>query len=165
MVIFVLFCRRHRYQDHAISPLYGRHLEKSSHVLLCPDHKAKKILENKLHGPIRILSHWRAGRRIKRSEFIRSDGIRDAVRDQEKIGLTNFVLGRWSPKWQIIQSKHYKWIYSKKLPRRWATTIIRRLFLVPWDMWQYLLTIDSTERPGQKHEPGTSGITRELKKR
>ena len=148
-----LLYRRH--QDHANCPLCGHHLEKSSHVLLCPDRKAKQLFEKKLQGPIkkslkklkthptlheafiRVLSHWRVGRRIKPSDFTRLDGIRDAMKDQEKIGWTNFFLGRWSPKWQVIQAKHYKRISSKKSPRRWAAAVIHRLFLVAWDMWQY----------------------------
>ena len=82
----------------------GRHLEKSSHVLLCPDRKAKKLFEKKLQDPIkkflkkqkihpalhepfiRVFSHWRVGRHIKPSGFTRLDGIRDAMKDQEKIG-------------------------------------------------------------------------------
>ena len=148
-----LLYRRH--QDHANCPPCGHHLEKSSHVLLCPDRKAKQLFEKKLQGPIkkslkklkthptlheafiRVLSHWRVGRRIKPSDFTRLDGIRDAMKDQETIGWTNFFLGRWSPKWQVIQAKHYKRISSKKSPRRWAAAVIHRLFLVAWDMWQY----------------------------
>lgn len=95
------------------------------------------------------------GRRIKPSDFTRSDGIRDAMKDQEKIGWTNFFLGRWSPKWQAIQAKHYERISSKKSPRRWATAVIHRLFLVAWDLWQH--------RNDQLHgKVGTKTLARHL---
>ena len=54
-----------------------------------------------------VLCLWWAGSPLKLSDFPLSDGIRDAMSDQEPLGWTKFLLGRWRPTWQVTQSKHY----------------------------------------------------------
>jgi hypothetical protein len=64
-------------------------------------------------------------------------GIREAVRDQNNhLGWNNFVLGRWSPKWQKVQQQFYTQTNSKQTSKRWATAIIHKLLLTVWDQWQ-----------------------------
>ena len=83
-----------------------------------------------------VLSLWRAGSPLKLSDFPRLYGIRDAMRDQETLWWTKFLLGRWRPTWQLTQSKHYRRISIKESPRWWAAAIIACLFLVAWDVMQ-----------------------------
>ena len=47
------------------------------------------------------------------------------------------MMGRWSPRWQQVQSNHLLPLGSKKSPRRWTDAIIRQFFLLSLDMWSY----------------------------
>lgn len=56
---------------------------------------------------------------------------------QHTIGWKNFVLGRWSPLWQVAQAAYFRQIGSKRSPRRWAAAIIKKILMIVWDMWQW----------------------------
>ena len=56
---------------------------------------------------------------------------------QEEIGWMNFVLGRWSTKWLLVQKKHYERIKSEKIPKRWVVAILHKLMMILWDMWDF----------------------------
>ena len=60
-----------------------------------------------------------------------------AIRVQQKNGWDNWMLERWFPQWQRVQSNHLLSIGSKKSPRRWTAAIIHQFFLLGWDMWIY----------------------------
>jgi hypothetical protein len=78
------------------------------------------------------------GKTIKPSDHQQIFGIREAARDQNKhLGWNNFVLGRWSPKWQKVQQQFYTQTNSKRTSERWATAIIHKLLLTVWDQWQF----------------------------
>jgi hypothetical protein len=65
-------------------------------------------------------------------------GIREAIKDQNNgLGWDNFVLRRWSPKWQLAQQKFFIQTKSKRTSKRWATSIIHKLLLTEWDQWQF----------------------------
>jgi hypothetical protein len=65
-------------------------------------------------------------------------GIREAIQDQHTtLGWNNFILGRWSPKWQKAQQNYYNLTRSKRTSKRWATAIIHKLLLTVWDQWQF----------------------------
>jgi hypothetical protein len=84
------------------------------------------------------ITYPREGKTIKPSDHPQMFGIREAVRDQNKhLGWNNFVLGRWSPKWQIVQQQFYTRTNSKQTSKRWATAIIHKLLLTVWDQWQF----------------------------
>ena len=51
-----------------------------------------------------IIFRWRNDRTIIHTNYSTLFGIRAAIKEQNKgLGWTNFVLGRWSPKWQTVQ--------------------------------------------------------------
>ena len=56
---------------------------------------------------------------------------------QSEIGWDNFLLGRWSPAWRLLQTDHYKALGSLKSGRRWAAAVIHQLMMTAWDLWQY----------------------------
>ena len=64
--------------------------------------------EPKLASAIRdIIFRWKKERPILPVQYPTLFGIRAAVKEQNKgLGWTNFVLGRWSPKWQTVQQKY-----------------------------------------------------------
>ena len=147
---------KRKWQDHSRCPLCNSSNEKSSHVLLCPNRPAKENFKTKIETNLKptlestmtapslqktllsILTKWRNGTTITPESFPRIFGIREAVKDQSLgLGWTNFVLGRWSPKWQTVQQQYYNRTRSKRTSKRWATSIIHKLLLTVWDLWDY----------------------------
>ena len=63
--------------------------------------------------------------------------LQKAIWAQQKISWDNWFLGRWSLKWQQMQSNHLISMSSKKSPRRWTAAILHQFFLLSWDMWSY----------------------------
>ena len=47
------------------------------------------------------------------------------------------MLGRWSPRWKLLQKSYLKSIGSKRSPLRWCTAIIYKFLLTVIDTWQY----------------------------
>jgi hypothetical protein len=148
--------KKRRWQDHSRCPLCNTENEETSHVLLCRNKSSKEnfkktleedltpTLESNMTAPslkealLLILLKRREGKTIKPSNHPQIFGIREAVRDQNKhLGWNNFVLGRWSPKWQIAQQQFYTQTNSKQTSKRWATAIIHKLLLTVWDQWQF----------------------------
>lgn len=130
----------------------SHHIEKSSHVLLCRNSKTKSnfnlnlkkvktslsdnqtlpCLQNTI---LKILRSWRNSRTINKLDFPSTYGIQNAIEDQNIIGWNNFILGRSSKKWQLVQQKYIKQMNSKRSSLRWTTSIINKFMNVVWDNW------------------------------
>ena len=63
--------------------------------------------------------------------------LQQAFWEQAKIGWNNFVLGRWSKKWQLIQQAPYKRCSLSNTSRQWAVAIIAKLHDIAWDRWNF----------------------------
>ena len=50
-------------------------------------------------------------------------------RTNHGLGWTNFVLGRWSPKWQAVQQKYLTSIKSRRSSLCWAAATIHKLLM------------------------------------
>jgi hypothetical protein len=72
-------------------------------------------------------------RYYKTDEF----GTKDAVKEQDRIGWYNLLLGRMSKKWMDAQQKYLESIGKRTTGRRWAIAIISKLWDIAWDMWQH----------------------------
>ena len=92
--------------------------------------------EPKLAAAIRdIIFRWRKERPISHTQYPMLFGIRAAVKEQnEGLGWTNFVLGRWSPKWQTVQQKYLTSIRCRKTSLRWAAAVIHKLPMTVWNV-------------------------------
>ena len=84
---------------------------------------------------------WKEGSTIYPDNYTTDFNIRDAIKDQSKIGWTNWVIGRWSPKWQRVQKLYYKSIRSQRSSFRWTTAIIKKFILICWDVWDFRNTL------------------------
>ena len=47
------------------------------------------------------------------------------------------MLGRWSPKWQNVQKKYLTSFRSRKSSLRWAASIIHKLLMTVWNIWDF----------------------------
>jgi hypothetical protein len=131
-------------------------MKKTSHILLCQNRASKenfkknldKVLTPSLEASntapslkkaiLTILLKWREGKKITPSNHPSIFGIREAIKEQNnRLGWDNFLLGRWSPKWQLAQHKFFIQTKSKRTSKRLATSIIHKLLLTVWDQWQF----------------------------
>ena len=148
--------QKRKWQDHSRCPLCNKTNEKTSHVLVCPNKSSKDNFKKKVEKHVtktlaanntapslqkailKILLQYREGNRITPTDFPTIFGIREAIQDQHTtLGWNNFILGRWSPKWQKAQQNYYNLTRSKRTSKRWATAIIHKLLLTVWDQWQF----------------------------
>ena len=96
-------------------------------------------MEPKLSSTIlEIIFRWRNKQTIVHTKYSTLFGIRAAVKEQnDGLGWTNFVLGRWSPKWQEVQQQYLTSIQSRKSSLRWAAAVIHKLLMTVWNVWDF----------------------------
>jgi hypothetical protein len=69
----------------------------------------------------------------RKNDYTIRPPFQEAIKVQNNgLGWDNFLLGRWSPKWQLAQQKFF--IQTSK---RWATSFIHKRLLTVWDQWQF----------------------------
>jgi hypothetical protein len=56
---------------------------------------------------------------------------------QDYLGWDHFLEGFLSIEWAETQDQYYKSLGKKKNGQRWATEIVKKLWLVAWDIWTY----------------------------
>ena len=133
---------------------FSNSIEKSSHVLRCRCRASKasfKLNVNKLIRPaltehktfsllqdaiMLILSKWRDRHKIRSCDFPNHPGLQAAIKEQSVIGWYNFMLGRWSHKWQSIQQQHIISTVSLRSSSRWTAAIINKFMHTVWMIWQ-----------------------------
>jgi hypothetical protein len=59
------------------------------------------------------------------------------LQSQDEQGWLNFWIGLPSKGWQELQAEHYNRIASPKTGTNWLTAIIRKQWLIAWDIWDY----------------------------
>jgi hypothetical protein len=63
--------------------------------------------------------------------------IHAAATTQDRIGWRNFVEGKISKEWRILQSRHYLEIASRRSGDRWAEKLVTKLLELVHSMWKY----------------------------
>ena len=63
--------------------------------------------------------------------------VQVAILEQHEIGWDNFMIGRWSTKWQEAQEFFLSQSNSKRSPLRWTTAIIKKLLEICWNVWDF----------------------------
>ena len=56
---------------------------------------------------------------------------------QDQYGWEGFLLGFLVKEWELTPSAYLLSIQSKLSPKRWCTTIIRKLWDIAWDLWDH----------------------------
>ena len=74
--------------------------------------------------------------------------IHQALAEQDVIGWNNLFNGFISSQWKIIQQKYLREIGSMKSPILWISRFQRRIWEIPWALWQH--------RNGFLHNDGTT---------
>jgi hypothetical protein len=87
------------------------------------------------HEIIKGLRNWRSGKSSDSQQT--TDWITELVNQQTKLGWRNFFEGMIATNWQVAQQVYLSRIGSRKSSKRWATSIIRKLWQIAWDMWEH----------------------------
>ena len=75
--------------------------------------------------------------------------LQEAVQAQDTVGWGNAFHGFWAESWATTQEGYYKRNNLKNTGERWLSALIRKLFEVAWDQWQYRNSIVHDKREGQ----------------
>ena len=67
-------------------------------------------------------------------------GTKDAVKEQDKIGWYNLLLGRMSQKWRDVQQKYLELLGKRTTGRRWTIAIISKI-------WDHCMGYVATPQP------------------
>jgi hypothetical protein len=62
------------------------------------------------------------------------------------MGWENFFMGLPSNGWASIQNSYFLKLGSKKTGKRWLVAIIRKQWMIAWDIWNYCNGLFMTTR-------------------
>jgi hypothetical protein len=80
-------------------------------------------------------------------------GINDLILKQDVVGWRNFMEGGILYKWAAKQQEYFDWIQRRNTGKRWLTTLIKKLWEIPWNMWE--------QRNGELKNPASPASLRE----
>jgi hypothetical protein len=73
---------------------------------------------------------------------------------QDQCGWRNFFEGLIVSVWQVAVQQYFKRVHSTKSPCRWLSALIRKMWLIAWDLWEH--------RNGYLHDKETSILITQL---
>ena len=76
---------------------------------------------------IQDMDQLRRDKPVTRSLDPMFDGLMDVFETHEHIGWKTLLGGCISSQWARVQDQYLKWIESKKLGKRWASVLIKKL--------------------------------------
>ena len=143
-----------KHQEHDSCPRCGTDREDVEHVLTCKARSATTIWDNEVDKLVQWLEDnnaephmadmictslraWRKGDQLPHPTTDIPMIVMEAMVEQDNIGWHNFTNGFISKKWRIIQGAHFKDIGSTKSPILWISRFQRRIWHIPWQMWQH----------------------------
>jgi hypothetical protein len=122
--------KKHLTSSYAKTEHQKKTSKKELDKVLIPSLEASNTAPSLNKAILKILLKWREGKMITPSDHPSIFGIREAIKDQNnRLGWDNFVLGRWSPKWQLAQQQFFIQTKSKRTSKRCTTSIIHKLFI------------------------------------
>jgi hypothetical protein len=141
-----------KHQSHSTCPRCGSENKNVEHVLQCPEQSATQVWEKAVEdlntcmtdnnldpgmqkAIIERIKAWRTSHQVEHGpmDFI----VAKAVKEQERIGWNNMFHGFITTQWEGIQRQHIKDIDSTKSPILWISKFQKRIWLIPWELWQY----------------------------
>jgi hypothetical protein len=142
----------HRWKKHD-TPIYPRcdALEDAQHVWLCKGHNSREVWDRSLaslwnwmvsvqtdpdiqHHILGHLCSWWDG--SQGPAFI-PPGLQNAIDEQNNIGWNRFLEGWLSKAWVLRQQQYFEKSRTHRSGKRWAVALIRKLWLVTWDLWEH----------------------------
>ena len=85
---------------------------------------------------IHRLTEWRSS---EPHSTARSDlpGLLEAIHAQDRIGWLAFFEGCIAVEWAGVQEAHFIWLGRRNTGKRWATSLVVKLWEIAWDIWDH----------------------------
>jgi hypothetical protein len=83
------------------------------------------------------LSRWRLGDDLAAPTPTHIPWLLELSKKQDSCGWRNFFEGFLLKDWYITLNQHLSRTHSRKSPRRWLSALIRKLWLIAWDLWEH----------------------------
>ena len=166
----------YKHQKHSKCPRCNADDESVTHVLQCPDARACQlwneeidalhtwIIDNKgcpelAHAVTTYLQAWHSGNGFPSNDY--SEILQNAIREQNRIGWQSFIEGFWSVRWREHQHQYLLSIKSKRSSILWISKLQRRIWRIPWKMWEQRNTILHSN--GTIHQYETELLKQEIR--
>ena len=141
----------YQFQDHAECPRCTE-FEDTDHIVLCKAPRAttqweasisslERWLKKSLTMPdiqkaiMSRLRLWREDTVLQATSFT-WPGVNDLIQEQDKIGWRAFLEGCIVKNWAAKQQEYYTWLKRRNTGKRWATTLIKKMWEISWNMWE-----------------------------
>jgi hypothetical protein len=85
---------------------------------------------------IQRLTEWRSSEPFSRAQ---SDmpGLLAAIAAQDRMGWLAFFEGCIAVEWAGVQEAHFIWLGRRNTGKRWATSLVVKLWEIAWDLWDH----------------------------
>ena len=150
-------------------PRCGQENETADHINACTDQAAVKVWDESLRtlnewmrkqqtDPmirrflINLLRNWKRGEPLPQA----TGRLSEIIADQETIGWDRFMFGFISKRWATAQQETYDRQGSRRDGRRWAASIIQKIWDISRDQWIHRNSVlHSGDRLAEFHDPDT----------
>jgi hypothetical protein len=99
------------------------------------------------------LSRWRTGD-SGASTHSKIPWLHNLGTKQDLCGWRNFFEGLLVTDWRDAVKHHFDRTHSMKSPKRWLSALIRKMWLIAWDLWEH--------RNGYLHDQETSILVQQI---
>ena len=146
--------KKRKLWDTELCPLCGLAKETSSHIIMCPDHRARAQYEKHLKKLDQYLesSHTHPSIRCTIISTLEENGSKNflsnippheynnefsiAAQQQNKIGWLGMLNGHISTKWAEIQSRHFIDMFQNPPSvQNWAKNVVLKMYDISYAMW------------------------------
>ena len=139
-------------QDHSKCPRCDEDEEDNKHVIRCQDPDAKLKWNAEFDRLLIWMSKQRTDPALQAAILAKIQAwqrnfpsyhyrgpreLEEAIKEQDKIGWWNFMLGRVSKKITEVQNRYYQRINSKHTGDIWTRRLIREVWTMSWNMWEH----------------------------
>jgi hypothetical protein len=169
-----------KWQDHSNCPQCGQPNEDVQHVLLCNKISAVTLWESLLSdldqwlqsnacdlemktAICQSLRSWHNGSPLVPIQS-HNRNLTSAIMQQDNLSWYSFLCGFLAKGWRQVQHEHLLHIGSQKSSILWTTKLQRRIWIIPWSMWEHRnhqLHNDGSSIHQTDHQSITSEIIRE----
>ena len=156
--------QRWKWQEHSDCPRCGQQNEDVQHVLLCNEISATTLWESLLSDLdqwlksnncdlemntviCQSLTSWHNGSPLVPIQSTNRT-LTTAIIQQDNLSWFSFLCGFLAKGWRQVQHEHLLHIGSQKSSILWMTKLQRRIWIIPWSLWEH--------RNHQLHNDGSS---------
>jgi hypothetical protein len=85
---------------------------------------------------IQRLTEWRSSEPLSVA-YTDMPGLLEAIAAQDLIGWLAFFEGCIAIEWAGVQEAHFIWLGRRNTGKRWATSLVVKLWEIAWDLWDH----------------------------